>query len=86
MLLLEKNERVVKWGSENIWIWYKKPPNNQNAKYFPDFYIELNIDNKIKKFLIEIKPYRQTFLKESKNFSSLSTLTDMFKDKIMVIT
>lgn len=56
----DKNENILKWSSEEIWIPYVSPIDNRVHKYFPDFYIKYK-DNEgiLKESLIEIKPKRQ---------------------------
>lgn len=55
------NERILEWGSEEMYIWYRSPIDSKPHRYFPDFYIKVQESNgKIKKYLIEIKPKKQT--------------------------
>ena len=54
-------ESVSEWQSEEFWIPYKSPLDNRTHRYFPDFYIKAReSDGKIKKYIIEVKPQRQT--------------------------
>jgi len=56
----DKNQNVLKWSSEEIWIPYVSPIDNRVHKYFPDFFIKYKDVNKnIKESLVEIKPKRQ---------------------------
>lgn len=56
----DKNENVLKWSSEEIWIPYVSPIDNRVHKYFPDFFIKYkDINENIKESLVEIKPKRQ---------------------------
>jgi hypothetical protein len=56
----DKNENILKWSSEEIWIPYISPLDNRCHKYFPDFYIKYKDTNgKLKESLIEVKPKRQ---------------------------
>ena len=53
----DTNNRVLKWGSENIIIPYTSPLDKRVHRYFVDnFIVFLNKDNEPKKYLIEIKP------------------------------
>ena len=53
----DNNDRVVRWGSENIIIPYISPLDRKVHRYFVDnFIVFLNKENKPKKYLIEIKP------------------------------
>lgn len=62
----DSTDAIIRWGSEVIRILYKDPIRNKMSFYTPDFYIEY-IDNekKLRKVLIEIKPLKETTLKES---------------------
>lgn len=52
---------VLEWGSETVIIPYRSPVDNKIHRYFVDFYIKVkNKDNKIVKYLIEIKPEKYT--------------------------
>lgn len=56
----DKNENILIWASEELWIPYKSPVDNRYHKYFPDFYIKYkNTSGKIMESLIEIKPAKQ---------------------------
>lgn len=61
MLWLDKNNAVLRWGSEELPIPYINPLDNKVHKYYPDMII-MYIDNsgQVKKEIIEIKPYKQT--------------------------
>lgn len=55
------NSSVLEWGSETIVIPYKSPVDNKIHRYFVDFYVKIkNKDNKITKYLVEIKPDKFT--------------------------
>lgn len=57
----DTNENVLEWGSEEIIVPYRNPLDNENHRYFVDFYIKLKTkSNGIKKYLVEVKPYRFT--------------------------
>ena len=57
----DRNENIIKWGSENVVVPYISPLDNRVHKYYIDNYVVIREGNKIKKYLIEIKPYKQTF-------------------------
>jgi len=60
MVYCDKNENILEWGSEEIVVPYRSPVDNRYHRYFPDFYIKYKEKSgKIKKSLIEIKPYKQ---------------------------
>jgi hypothetical protein len=62
----DMNDDVIEWSSESIAIPYHNPVTEKTSCYFPDVILKLKINNQIKKFLVEIKPYRQT--QDPKNF------------------
>ena len=61
MVYCDRNESILEWGSEEIVIPYKSPIDNKWHRYFPDFYIKYQDSRgKIKRSIIEIKPFKQT--------------------------
>ena len=57
---LDQNQSVQKWGYEVVSIPYRYDVDGRVHTYIVDFYAEiLNRDNKIDKYLIEIKPKNQ---------------------------
>jgi len=61
MVYCDKNESILEWGSEEIAIPYKSPIDKKWHRYFPDFYIKYkDSSGKIKRSIIEIKPFKQT--------------------------
>ncbi len=55
------NENILAWGSENVIIPYLNPLDNKVHRYFIDNFIVFKDKNGNKnKFLIEIKPSKQT--------------------------
>jgi hypothetical protein len=66
MRWLDINKSVLKWSSEEIIIPYIKPTDNKPHRYYPDFYQEVITRTGPKKFLIEIKPMKDTELAKSK--------------------
>ena len=61
MVYCDTNEKILEWGSEELFIWYRSPIDSKPHRYFPDFYIKVKESTgHIKKYLIEIKPQRQT--------------------------
>ena len=60
MIYCDTNEKILEWGSEEIIVPYRSPVDNRYHRYFPDFYVKVkDKDGKIKKMIIEIKPYKQ---------------------------
>lgn len=61
MKYLDGNPNILEWSSEEFFIWYKSPIDNRQHRYFPDFFVkEKYSDGSIKKYLVEIKPKKQT--------------------------
>jgi len=61
MKYCDLNNSILEWGSEEIIIPYRSPLDNKVHRYFVDFYIKVkDVDGKIQKYLIEVKPKRQT--------------------------
>ena len=55
----DQNANVLEWSSEEIIIPYRGPDGKPH-RYFPDFYMkQRQLDGKIKKYLIEVKPLKQ---------------------------
>ena len=55
------NDNVLQWGSEEIVIPYVSPADGKVHRYFVDFFIKVkNRNGDIKKYLIEVKPWRFT--------------------------
>ena len=54
------NENIIQWGSEEFFIPYRAP-DGKVRRYFPDFLIKVKESNgKIKTYVIEVKPLKQT--------------------------
>ena len=56
----DNNVNVIKWGSENVVIPYVSPLDNRVHRYYIDSYVVIREGEKINKYLIEIKPSKQT--------------------------
>ena len=56
----DDNKNVLKWSSENVVVPYVSPLDGRVHRYFVDNFISIKEGNKIKNYLVEIKPYRQT--------------------------
>ncbi len=57
----DNNSNILKWSSEPFAIKYWDESSLKTRRYFPDAYIEV-VDTYgiIKKYLVEVKPYKQT--------------------------
>ena len=61
MVYCDKNTKILEWGSEEIALPYISPHDSRVHRYFPDFYIKVQENTgKIKRYLIEVKPKKQT--------------------------
>jgi hypothetical protein len=61
MVYCDLNENILEWSSEEKFFAYRSPIDNRVHKYFPDFFIKVRESNgEIKKYVIEIKPKKQT--------------------------
>jgi hypothetical protein len=61
MRYCDRNPNILEWGSEEFFIPYLDPTTNKVRRYFPDFFIKVKTSsNEIKRYVIEVKPKRQT--------------------------
>lgn len=61
MMYLDKHQKVLRWGSEEVIIPYRSPIDGRVHRYFPDFFVEqINRTGKKESILIEVKPKYQT--------------------------
>jgi hypothetical protein len=56
----DANEDVIEWSSEGIAIQYQNPVTEKTSVYFPDVAIKMKVNGVLKKYLVEVKPHRQT--------------------------
>ena len=57
----DRNPNVIEYASEEFCIPYLSPIDNRVHRYFPDFIMKVKEQSgEIKKYIIEIKPKRQT--------------------------
>jgi len=59
MQFCDSNPKVIKWGSENFIIPYKHPDGKMH-RYFVDNFVLIKEGDKLTRYLIEIKPSKQT--------------------------
>jgi len=56
----DRNQNIIEWGSEEFFIPYRAP-DGKVRRYYPDFYIKVRDQTGVlKKYIIEIKPDKQT--------------------------
>ena len=66
----DNNDNIVSWASEEFSIPYVSPLDNKRHRYYPDFLIKVKEpDGKFKKYVIEIKPKKQTIKPKMKTDS-----------------
>lgn len=64
--ILDSNPNVLHWSSEETIIPYVHPIKTKQtgqktfARYFVDVFLEMKIGENVKKFIVEIKPEKQT--------------------------
>ena len=57
----DRKDSVISWASEEITIPYVSPKDNKVHRYYPDFLIKVKeTNNKIKTYVVEVKPKKQT--------------------------
>jgi len=61
----DENVSIIKWSSEEIAVPYLNPLDNKVHNYYPDFLVQFKTNEDTKTWLIEVKPKKQTFLKEN---------------------
>jgi TnsA endonuclease N terminal len=81
----DSRPNVLEWGSEEIAIPYRSPLDRKIHRYFVDFYVKMVDSNgKVSKYLIEIKPKRQTIApkpSQRKTKSYLYEVTEYVKNE-----
>lgn len=61
LVYCDTSDNIIEYASEEIALPYRSPIDNKIHKYYPDFYIKVRESNgEIKKYIIEIKPKKQT--------------------------
>lgn len=60
------NPNIVKWASESVVVPYISPIDGKVHRYFVDNYVVIKEGNILKKYLVEIKPYKQTLPPQTK--------------------
>ena len=80
MKYCDSNTNILECGSEEIALPYRSPVDNRVHRYFPDFYIKVKENNgQIKKYLIEVKPKRQTIPPVKSKRQTKSYLREAFE-------
>lgn len=56
----DKTDTILKWSSEPLAIPYYDTLQKKKRHYYVDNFVEIKEGNNIKRYLVEIKPYKQT--------------------------
>lgn len=79
----DMNENILAWGSENIIIPYLNPLDSKVHRYFVDnFIVFKDKEGRKQKFLIEIKPSKQTQRPVKTKYKKSKTL--LYEQKMYV--
>ena len=70
----DKNPNVVEWSSESVAVPYTSPLDGRPHRYFVDNVVKIKEGNNIIKYLIEIKPKKQTIKPTSHGNKKKSTI------------
>jgi hypothetical protein len=75
MRWFDSNPNIITWGSESVIIPYTSPLDGKVHMYFVDFVAALKQkDESIKKYIIEIKPHKQTIKPEATKNKKVKTM------------
>jgi len=75
MRFLDGNRNIISWGSESVVVPYIKPTDGKMHRYFIDFNFTIkDKKDKLHKFLVEVKPYRQCIPPKTTNRKNKMTL------------
>jgi hypothetical protein len=56
----DRCDKVLQWGSESVVVPYVSPMDGKIHRYFLDYNITLKVNEGIKKYIVEVKPSKQT--------------------------
>ena len=70
----DSRSAVQEWGSEEIIIPYTSPVDGKRHKYYPDFYVKV----RGKKYIVEVKPFRQTKEPKTQKRMTKSYINEVF--------
>lgn len=75
----DRNENILNYGSEEFYIPYFNPVKQKVCKYFPDFILKVKEQNgEIKKYIVEIKPKKQTSPPKPKSRVTKSYIQEVY--------
>jgi hypothetical protein len=61
----DETPNIIKWSSEEISIPYVSPLDKKVHNYYPDFLIQFKNSAGLHNWMVEVKPKKQTYLKEN---------------------
>lgn len=61
----DQTDAIVKWSFEEIIVPYISPLDRKQHNYYPDFVIQFKNEEGLKTWMVEVKPKKQTMLKEN---------------------
>jgi hypothetical protein len=61
----DETPSIIRWSFEEIIIPYENPLDKKLHNYYPDFLIQVKNNDGIKTLMVEVKPEKQTYLKEN---------------------
>lgn len=70
----DKTDTILKWSSECIPIPYYDSVQKKKRHYYVDNFVEIKEGNIVKKYLVEIKPYKQTMQPIQTKYKKKATL------------
>jgi hypothetical protein len=70
----DANPNVVKWGSECVTVPYYDKVQQKNRTYYIDNYVVIKEGDKLVKYLVEVKPSKQTKAPNPKSRMKKSSL------------
>ena len=61
LIFLLQRPDIIEVACEELIVWYIKPTDGKNHRYYPDYFVKYkDKKNNIKKCIIEVKPFYQT--------------------------
>ena len=80
MVYCDSTTNILEWGSEEIVLPYRSPIDNKVHRYYPDFYIKVRESTgKIKRYLIEVKPKKQTIAPKVQKKKTKSYIYEVYE-------
>lgn len=73
----DHNPSIISWASEEFSIRYVSPVDNRVHRYYPDYLIKVKDDSgKVKTYVIEVKPKKQTLPPKQRSRTTKSYLQE----------